>query len=184
MDKVTFTRMQDRTRAEYEFLNALVELDQGLQGYQITRLGHSLQSAPCNRPPAPGGTVPIRIGSSWRYCIIMATSMRHITMTNTPPPSRALSCAHNAHGSYKPTVISKCFTTARTCPVLTRTNATAISATPFSMIRPNFTSAGTRLALIRNMQPCRWTFSPPWGAKSLPARHTTQTLFGRASAVP
>lgn len=61
MDKVRFTRMQDGTREEYEFLNALeldhtrqtaerllkamVELDQSLSGYQVTRLGHSLQSA-------------------------------------------------------------------------------------------------------------------------------------------
>ncbi len=61
MDKVRFTQMKDGTREEYEFLNAheiehtkgtadrllsaLVELDEGLSGYQITRLGHSLQSA-------------------------------------------------------------------------------------------------------------------------------------------
>lgn len=61
MDKVSFTRMKDGTREEYEFLTghetehtkgtadrllkALVELDEGLSGYQITRLGHSLQSA-------------------------------------------------------------------------------------------------------------------------------------------
>lgn len=61
MDKVRFTQMKDGTREEYEFLNAheiehtkgtadrllsaLVELDESLSGYQITRLGHSLQSA-------------------------------------------------------------------------------------------------------------------------------------------
>ncbi|MEO9778107.1 MAG: peptidase [Sedimentitalea sp.] len=61
MDKVSFTRMQDGTREEYEFLTrhetehtkgmadrllaALVDLDQSLSGYQITRLGHSVQSA-------------------------------------------------------------------------------------------------------------------------------------------
>ena len=61
MKSVNFTQMKDGTRAEYEFLNkhevehtkgtaarlleALVELDEGLSGYQITRLGHSLQSA-------------------------------------------------------------------------------------------------------------------------------------------
>ena len=53
--------MKDGTKAEYDFLTkhevehtkgtadrllkALVELDEGLSGYQITRLGHSLQSA-------------------------------------------------------------------------------------------------------------------------------------------
>ncbi|MCB2116694.1 MAG: HD domain-containing protein [Rhodobacteraceae bacterium] len=61
MEKVSFTRMKDGTKEEYEFLTAheidhtkhtadrlltaLVELDASLSGYQITRLGHSLQSA-------------------------------------------------------------------------------------------------------------------------------------------
>ncbi|WP_420558485.1 HD domain-containing protein [Roseovarius sp.] len=61
MDKVSFTQMKDGTKEDYEFLNeheidhtkhtakrlmkALVELDESLSGYQITRLGHSLQSA-------------------------------------------------------------------------------------------------------------------------------------------
>lgn len=61
MDKVSFTRMKDGTREEYEFLteheidhtkgtadrliSALTELDESLSGYQITRLGHSVQAA-------------------------------------------------------------------------------------------------------------------------------------------
>jgi len=61
MDKVSFTQMKDGTREDYEFLTAhetdhtshtarrllraLVELDESLSGYQVTRLGHSLQSA-------------------------------------------------------------------------------------------------------------------------------------------
>ena len=61
MDRVSFTQMKDGTKEDYEFLtaheieytkgtaerllNALVSLDEGLSGYQITRLGHSLQSA-------------------------------------------------------------------------------------------------------------------------------------------
>jgi len=61
MDKVKFTQMKDGTKEEYEFLTeheidhtkhtakrllkALVDLDEGLSGYQITRLGHSVQSA-------------------------------------------------------------------------------------------------------------------------------------------
>lgn len=61
MDKVSFTQMKDGTKEDYEFLTAheidhtrhtarrllkaLVELDESLSGYQITRLGHSLQSA-------------------------------------------------------------------------------------------------------------------------------------------
>jgi predicted HD phosphohydrolase len=61
IDRVSFTRMKDGTREDYEFLTeheieytkgtadrlltALVSLDEGLSGYQITRLGHSLQSA-------------------------------------------------------------------------------------------------------------------------------------------
>lgn len=61
MDKVSFTRMKDGTKEDYDFLtaheiehtkgtadrllNALVALDTGLSGYRITRLGHSLQAA-------------------------------------------------------------------------------------------------------------------------------------------
>lgn len=61
MDKVSFTQMKDGTKEDYDFLTkhetehtkhtagrllkALVELDEGLSGYQITRLGHSVQSA-------------------------------------------------------------------------------------------------------------------------------------------
>lgn len=61
MDKVSFTRMKDGTREDYEFLTAhevdhtkgtadrlltaLTELDESLSGYQITRLGHSVQAA-------------------------------------------------------------------------------------------------------------------------------------------
>ena len=61
MDHVKFTAMKDGDKEDYDFLTAheidhtkgtadrllkaLVELDEGLSGYQITRLGHSLQSA-------------------------------------------------------------------------------------------------------------------------------------------
>lgn len=61
MDQVKFTQMKDGDKEDYDFLTrheidhtkgtadrllkALVELDEGLSGYQVTRLGHSLQSA-------------------------------------------------------------------------------------------------------------------------------------------
>jgi predicted HD phosphohydrolase len=61
MDHVKFTAMQDGDKEDYDFLteheveytkgtadrllSAMTELDKGLSGYQITRLGHSLQSA-------------------------------------------------------------------------------------------------------------------------------------------
>ena len=61
MDSVKFTQMKDGDREDYEFLakheinytkgtadrliKALVDLDESLSGYQVTRLGHSLQSA-------------------------------------------------------------------------------------------------------------------------------------------
>jgi len=61
MERVKFTQMKDGDKEDYDFLThheteyaagtadrllkALVELDEGLSGYQITRLGHSLQSA-------------------------------------------------------------------------------------------------------------------------------------------
>lgn len=61
MEQVKFTQMIDGDKEDYDFLTrheiehtkgtadrlltALVELDEGLSGYQITRLGHSLQCA-------------------------------------------------------------------------------------------------------------------------------------------
>jgi len=61
MEKVKFTQMKDGDKDDYDFLTsheieytkgtadrllaALVDLDEGLSGYQISRLGHSLQSA-------------------------------------------------------------------------------------------------------------------------------------------
>lgn len=61
MDQVKFTAMKDGDKEDYEFLTAheieyasgtaqrllkaLVELDESLSGYQVTRLGHSIQSA-------------------------------------------------------------------------------------------------------------------------------------------
>ena len=61
MEKVEFTQMKDGTKEEYAFLTehetdyakgtakrlmkAMVELDESLSGYLVTRLGHSLQSA-------------------------------------------------------------------------------------------------------------------------------------------
>jgi predicted HD phosphohydrolase len=61
MDKVKFTQMKDGDREDYEFLTAhevaytektaerlltaMKDLDAGLSGYQITRLGHSVQAA-------------------------------------------------------------------------------------------------------------------------------------------
>ncbi len=61
MEQVKFTKMIDGDKDDYDFLTmhevehtkgtadrlltALVELDEGLSGYQITRLGHSLQCA-------------------------------------------------------------------------------------------------------------------------------------------
>ena len=61
IEQVKFSQMKYGDKDDYEFLNrheteyakgtanrllkALVELDKGLSGYKITRLGHSLQSA-------------------------------------------------------------------------------------------------------------------------------------------
>ena len=61
MEHVKFTQMKDGDKEDYTFLTeheieytkgtadrllkALVSLDEGLSGYQITRLGHSVQSA-------------------------------------------------------------------------------------------------------------------------------------------
>tara|TARA_R110002051_G_scaffold159688_3_gene231205 strand:- start:12624 stop:13217 length:594 start_codon:yes stop_codon:yes gene_type:complete len=61
MDRVKFTAMKDGDKEDYDFLTAheveytkgtadrlltaLVDLDKGLSGYQVSRLGHSIQAA-------------------------------------------------------------------------------------------------------------------------------------------
>ena len=61
VDSVKFTRVKDGDKEDYEFLvkheieytkgtadkllNALVDLDKSLSGYQVKRLGHAVQSA-------------------------------------------------------------------------------------------------------------------------------------------
>ena len=98
MTTVKFTAMKDGTREEYEFLtaheieyaaktgdrllDALVQLDEGLSGYKITRLGHSLQAA--TRAWRDGAD---RTGSPARCCTISATSTRPTITTNMPPRS-------------------------------------------------------------------------------------------------
>lgn len=75
METVSFTRMEDATREEYEFLDslehqyidglpdrlmeALRKLDTSLSGYQVTRLQHVLQ----------GATLAHRAGESEEYVI-------------------------------------------------------------------------------------------------------------------
>ena len=74
---VSFTKMSDGTRAEYQYLHgleaqyiaalpdrliaALRRLDGGLAGYQVSRLEHSLQSA--TRAEADGADVDMIIGA-------------------------------------------------------------------------------------------------------------------------
>ncbi len=74
---VSFTKMSDGTRAEYQYLHALEHqyilalpdrllaalkrLDDGLAGYQVSRLEHSLQSA--TRAEADGADVDMIIGA-------------------------------------------------------------------------------------------------------------------------
>ena len=61
VDSVKFTRVKDGDKEDYEFLvkheieytkgtadkllNALVDLDKSLSGYQVKRVGHAVQSA-------------------------------------------------------------------------------------------------------------------------------------------
>ena len=74
---VTFTQMKDGTRAEYQLLRrleheyqaalpdrllaALCRLDDGLGGYQVSRLEHSLQAA--TRAEADGADVEMIVGA-------------------------------------------------------------------------------------------------------------------------
>lgn len=77
MDHVKFTQMKDGDAEDYAFLTeheveytkgtadrlltALVSLDESLSGYQITRLGHSLQSA--TRAEADGADIDWIVGA-------------------------------------------------------------------------------------------------------------------------
>jgi len=76
-DIVSFTQMKDGTREDYDLLeelelehngqvcdrilDALRKLDEGLGGYQISRLGHSLQSA--TRAEADGADIDMIVGA-------------------------------------------------------------------------------------------------------------------------
>lgn len=95
MATVKFTAMKDGDRQDYEFLtaheidyaartgerllDALVQLDEGLSGYKITRLGHS-----CRRRLVPGATAPTPTGSPARCCTTSATSTLPTITTSTP----------------------------------------------------------------------------------------------------
>ena len=89
---VSFTQMKDGTKEEYEFLTAheidhtkhtadrlltaLVELDKSLSGYQITRLGHSVQSA----------TRAWRDGADTDWVVAACSSASGSTTVNSSPP--------------------------------------------------------------------------------------------------
>jgi predicted HD phosphohydrolase len=77
MDQVAFRQMKDGTKEEYDFLHGLEQeyaralpdrllaslrkLDDGLAGYQVTRLEHSLQTA--TRAQADGADIDMVVGA-------------------------------------------------------------------------------------------------------------------------
>ena len=109
MTTVKFTAMKDGDRDDYEFLtaheidyaartgerllDALVQLDAGLSGYKITRLGHSLQAA--TRAWRDGAD------TDWIACALLhdigtisvATAMRATASPATPISTIATSFA-------------------------------------------------------------------------------------------
>ena len=118
MDRVAFTQMKDGTKEEYEFLTAheieytkgtadrlltaLVELDESLSGYKVTRLGHSVQSA----------TRAWRDGADTDW--VVSALLHEIgdiyaptITTNTRPRSSNPFCANNAPGSCRRMAISR-----------------------------------------------------------------------------
>lgn len=104
MQTVQFTQMRDGTKAEYDLLHemerhyiaalpdrilgALRALDDGLGGYRISRLQHSLQAA-----TEPSATGPTAIGWSPRSCTTSAARWHRRTTRSSPPPSSAHTCA-------------------------------------------------------------------------------------------
>ena len=177
MDQVKFRAMKDGDAADYAFLTeheieytmgtadrllrALVALDEGLSGYQVTRLGHSL-----HRPPARSAMEPIPIGLSLRCCMISAIFSRPTITTNMPPLSCAPSCENNAPGLLRNTVIFSCSIMAITWAA-TETSAKPIAA--ISILRTVQPSAngGTKTALIRTMRHCQLSISGSGCARCL-----------------
>ena len=146
MDQVKFHAMKDGDAADYAFLTeheiehtkgtadrllqALVMLDEGLSGYQVTRLGHSLQSA--TRAERDGAD------TDWIVSALFCD----------------LSCGNNAPGLSRNTVISRCSIMAITWAA-TETSARPIEDISTSMIALLFANDGTKIALIQSMILCR-----------------------------
>ena len=97
MDNVKFTQMKDGDQADYAFLDRLerqytegtadrllaatVGLDKSLSGYQVTRLGHSVQSL-----LAHGLMAMMRTGSLALFYMISVIYLPLIIMINMRQP--------------------------------------------------------------------------------------------------
>jgi hypothetical protein len=172
MDKVKFTAMKDGDREDYEFLTeheidyasktaerllgAMVELDESLSGYQVTRLGHSLQSA--TRAWRDGADI------DWVVSALLHDIGDIYAPYNHDEYAAAIlrpSCASNAPGWSRSTAISRSSITP-TMSAAIRMRASLQGITPISMIAQHSANAGIRTASIRTIRMRTSNSSATW----------------------
>jgi hypothetical protein len=186
VERVNFRQMKDGTKEEYDFLTeheteyaagtadrllkALVELDESLSGYQVTRLGHSLQSA--TRAWRDGADI------DW----VVSTLLHDIGDIYAPynhdeyaaaviRPFVREQCAWTVekHGDFQMLITANMWG-----PI--RTSGMPFVIARISRIAPCFVNAGINPALILITTCCRSPSLRQWCATSSPALPMTQQL--------
>ena len=190
MNHVKFTHMQDGDKEDYAFitnhkveytnriegllLSALVDLDKGLSGYRVTRLGHSIQSA----TPALNDVADV----DW----IVSALLHDISDIYTP---------YN-HDEYAGSTLRFIVREQRALVVEkydnfqmvyyrhhvgdTRTSANPEQFIPISMIAPHFVNTRINPVLTLNRTANCLNFLLIWCEGSLPAPLMIHTLSGQA----
>ena len=195
MDQVKFRAMKDGDAADYAFLtkheiehtkgtasrllNALVGLDEGLSGYQITRLGHSLQSA--TRAERDGADIDWVVSTLLHDIGDIFAPYNHdeYIITTNMQLFYARSCASNAAGSLRNMATSKCSIVASMW-VTILTNAKPIADISILTIAPYSMSSGTKTALTQTMTPCLSAILRNASKRFLPAKPMIHRSFDPA----
>ena len=172
METVKFTQMKDGDREDYAFLNtheseyasgtadrllkAMVELDNSISGYKITRLGHSLQAA----TRAWNGGADI----DWVVSVVLHDIGDIYAPYNHDEYAAAIirpfvreQCAWvvQTHGDFQMVYYAN-------MSAAIRTSAKRFGAIPILMIAPSFARSGINPVLIPTIRPGRWNFSHRW----------------------
>ena len=192
MKTVKFTAMKDGDREDYEFLtaheidyaaktgdrllDALVQLDEGLSGYKITRLGHSLQAA--TRAWRDGAD------TDWIACALLHDIGDIYAPYNHDEYAAAIlkpSCASSAPGSWKSTAISSASIT-RIISAATARARPVRRPRLFRRLRPVLRALGPVELRSRTTTRCRSNSSGPSCSRCSPARPTIPPSSAPASA--